>query len=363
MATLTLIGEPFPDADAPAHAAAVRDLTRAVAETAPRGCSARLLVARDRTAPEFDSAIAQVESLPMRAGALPRLWRTGATARPLDGEFVHASTPLVPLRSRREDDGSQTSVLVPHALAWQAPELMGATLARQYRAFVRRAVRLADVLLAADHATATVLQEQYGADLAVQVLPLAPPSEYLPADDHAALRAALGLPPRYLLTTATTGEHGRLEVLFDTLLADLQLLPLVVLTTESAREALLSQVPLQLRERVQLVAPEDLRGTGAVITGAELLLMPQAVIGTGFEVLGALAAGIPVVHLGCPAVAELILDAGVQVSSPEELDRTITRLTGDPAEVECLRVLAQDRAKSFSWLSTAWQLWELHANL
>lgn len=363
MTTLTLIGEPFPDADSATHTAATRDLARALAETAPRGCGVRLLVARDRPAPELPGVTAQVEALPMRANALTRLWRSGTTARPLDGEFVHASTPLVPLRARREDDGSQTSVLIPHALAWEAPEAMGVNLARQYRAFARRAVRLADAVLAADHATATVLQQQYGGDLPVQVLPLAPPREYLPTQDGAVLRAALGLPERYLLTTATTGDHGRLGVLFDVLLADLQLLPLVILTTDAARDALLAEVPLQLRERVQLVAPEELRGTGAVIAGAELLLMPQAFIGAGYEVLGALAAKVPVVHLGCPAVAELVLDAGVEVSSPGELGQAITRLTHDPAEMQRLRVHAEDRAKSFSWIGTAWQLWELHANL
>lgn len=364
MATLTLIGEPFPDADGPAHSAAARDLTLAIAEAAPRGCSTRLLVARDGVAPEFDTALVEVGTLPMRAAALPRLWRSGATARPLDGEFVHAPTPLVPLRSRKEDDGSQTSVLVPHALAWQAPELMGAAHARHYRAFVRRATRLADALLAATHATASALQEQYGAALPVQVLPLAPPAEYLPhGDGDAARREALGLPQHYLATTATLGTNGRLELLFDALLGDLQLPPLMVLTTEAAREALLAAVPLQIRERVHLVVPHELRDAGAVIAGAELLLVPQAFIGAGYEVLGALACGVPVIHLGCAAVAELVLDGGAQVSAEDRLAVELARLLGDPEEIGRLRVQAADRSRAFSWQSTAWQLWELHAYL
>lgn len=369
MATLTLIGEPFPDVDAAAHAAAARDLTRAVAITAPRGCSGRLLIARDRPAPQFDTALAQVEAVPLPANVLTRVWRSGATARPLDGEFVHAPTPLIPLRARRGEDGTQTSVLVPHALAWQAPELMGPQLARHYRAFVKRAVRFADALLVSTHATAAALQQQYGAHLAVQVLPLAPPAEYLPSGDAAARRHAMGLPERYWATTAVLGEHGRLELLFEALFADPSLPPLVVLASEAAQDQLLSAVPEQLRERVRIVAPVALAEAGAVLDGAALLAMPQAFIGAGYEVLGALACGVPVVHAGCGAVAELALDAGVAASSPAHLRAELSRLLGSTAErgdtdaLGDLRVLALDRARSFSWESTAWQLWELHANL
>ncbi len=363
MATLTLIGEPFPDTDAAANAAAARDLARAVAVTAPRGCSGRLLVARDRPAPQFDTALAQVEAIPLKAAVLPRVWRNGTTARPLDGEFVHATTPLVPLRTRKEEDGSQTSVLVPHALAWQAPELMGPQTARRYRAFVKRAVRLADALLAGTHATATALQERYGAGLPVRVLPLAPPAEYLPRSDAEARRASLGLPARYLATNAQVGPHGRLELLFSALAADASLPPLVVLSTEAAREQVLAAAPLQLRERLHVVTSPELADTGAVLSGAALLVMPQAFIGAGYEVLGALACGVPVVHLGCAAVAELAFDAGVGVDAPEELGGALARLAGDPGELDRLRVHALDRARSFSWEGAAWQLWELHANL
>lgn len=363
MATLSLIGEPFPDADATAARAATIDLTRALAATAPRGCGARLLVSRDSSAPDFDSLLIEVRTIPIHTGVLPSIWQNGTTARPLDGELVHAMTPLVPLRSRSVDDGSQTSVFIPHALGWQAPELMGATLARRYRAFVRRAVKLADALLVPNHATATAIQERYGSRVSVQVMPIAPPHDYLPPHDALARRDELGLPDVYLLTDAVPGEHGRLELLFDALLADLQLPPLAILTNEAEREALLAVVPLQLRERVHLVAPSQLSDVGAVLAGAALLLQPQACIGAGYELLGALAAGVPVVHLGCEAVAETALEAGIEVRTEQELRSTITRLLDDSTELDRLRVLALDRARSFTWAGAAWQLWELHANI
>lgn len=396
MATLTLIAEPFADLDAAAHAEAALDLTEAVAFTAPRGCSARLLVAADRDTPEFATARARTERLPLTANALPLLWRTGMSARPLDGELVHALTPLAALRSRVDDDGSQTSVMVPHALGWLAPDAMGAASARQYRAFVKRAVRLADAVVTPTHAVATALRERFG-NIDVQVLPLAAPSSYLRPADDAERRAALGLPEQYLATTAAPGENGRLEWLLAALEADPSLPPLVVLTDRSSRDAASVAAPAgasvpadapepaaapgpqtsasepavalldSLRHRVHLVQPREPADIGAVLSGAQLLVMPQQHIGAGYVVLGALASGVPVVHAGCDAVAELALDAGIDATAAADgrdgFASELSRVTRDEAELARLRVLADDRSRTFSWGATAAMLWELHANI
>lgn len=363
MATLTLIGEPFPDSGADAARSATIALTAAVAVAAPRDCSAHLLIARNAEVPSFGGLLVPIEAMPMSASVLPQLWRSSPTARPLDGEFVHAMTPLVPLRPRKLEDGSQTSVLIPHALGWLAPDEMGKTAARRYRTFVRRAVKLADALLAPTHATAAAVRERYGMHLDVQVLPLAPPPEYLAAPDAPARREALALPDRYLLTDAPPGENGRLEVIFDVMLDDLQLPELVILTTQLDYDDTLAAVPLQLRERITVFAPTELSDVGVVLDGADLFIQPQVHIGAGYELLGALAAGLPVIHFGSEAVAELTLDAGVLAGSAAELHDAITRFSDEPGEREKFRVLALDRSRSFSWTAAAWQLWEVHADL
>lgn len=416
MATLTLIGEPFPDAEAAVHAEAARELTRAIAENAPRGCSARLLVAADRTAPVFENARASTERLPLNSAILPMLWRAGVTARPLDGEMVHAPTPMIALRTRGDHDVSQTTVMVPHALGWLAPEAMGSANARQYRAFVKRAIKRADVIVAPTHATAAAVQERYGAETPVQVIPLAAPAPYLAGDDAAERRSALGLPDRYLITTATPGDPGRLEWLFSALEADPSLPPLVVVLSvapadgktvagetaagkaaadkagddetvagetgdgeaaeratphdepaphevDAARAAVLEAAPAAIRDRVLPLHPRELADIGAMLAAAELLVMPQRCIGAGFEVLGALAAGVPVVHGGNPAVAELALDSGVAADGPEALASELARLSADADERSRLAVLAADRSRSFTWAGAAIALWELHANI
>lgn len=405
MATLTLIGEPFPDREAAAHAEGAVELARAVAAVAPRGCSARILISADRPAPAFASARAVAERLPLKAAMLPVLWRAGVTARPLDGELVHAQTPLVALRSRGEDDGSQSSVLVPHALGWLAPESMGQQLARQYRAFVKRAVKHADVVVTPTHATAAALQERYGHDIAVQVLPLAAPPGYLAPPDADERRARLGVPDRYVVTTAFPGEIGRLEWVLGALENDPSLPPLVVIagsvplqqepdsdaeseesgetaattstpatpaTTPSPETAgpasdetvaFEAAVPVALRARVHIVRPAELADVGAVLSGAELLALPQSLMGTGYEILGALAAGVPVLHSECAVSAELALDAGVAAESAAGFAAALARLCGDDEERERLGVLAEDRSRGFNWTSTAMALWELHANI
>ncbi len=362
MATLTLIGEPLPGLESAAHAQAARDLTEAVALTAPRGCSARLLVANGSEIPTFQSPRARTETLPMKAGMLPLLWRNGATARPLDDEFVHAVTPLVPLRARNEEDSSQTSVMVPHAFAWTQPELMGTAQARIYRSYVKRALRLADSVLTPTHAVAEVLFSRYGFDLPVQVLPLAAPTGIgRPKDaaDAAARREALELPARYVATTATMGEHGRLGWLLDAMAADPELPPLVVLLSAP----LAAPLREDLQGRVIAVQPRELADIGAVLEGALLFACPQEHLGTGYEVLGALDNAVPVLHGGCPVAAELALDAGVATDSAGSFAHELTRLVNDDAELARLRVLAEDRSRSYAWVSTAWQLWELHASL
>lgn len=372
MATLTLIAEPFPDWEAEIQAAAARDLTKAVAATAPRSCSARFLVGRGSPAPEFESPLIRIERLPMRASLLPLVWQSGTTARPLDGEFVHALTPMMPLRSRGEDDGSQTSVTIPHSIAWEAPAVLGGSQARLFRAFTRRAVKLADVILTPTHATARVLQQQYGEHLPVQVIQLAPPAEFRSAPDSAERRAALGLPERYAVTTAMNGEHGRLEWLFDAMRFNASLPPLVVLEgfdpgvptrDRDTSDARGTQVPDELADRVVAVRARELADIGAVLSGASLLVQPQSFAGTGYALLGAMCEAVPVLHADHPATAELVLDAGVSADNPGSFAAEYTRLFRDTDALAQLSVLARDRSRGFSWYGAAWQLWETHANL
>lgn len=453
MTTLTVMGEPFPDWEAEVQRAAASDLVAALASTAPRACSTRLLLAKGRTQPRFASPKIQVDALPLAAGMLPMIWQSGASARPLDGELVHSLTPMIPLRARPGDDGSQSSVTVPHTLAWEAPHLLGSSQARLYRSFVRRAVKYADVLVTPTYAVAALLHEFYGESLPIQVVPLAPPTELLRPSDADERRAALGLPDRYVVTTAAATEHGRLSWVFAAMRADPSIPHLVIVPgldpaeTESSRKhrgtsarassavspaaaaevetaaapemseasavtasatssasapntgtgaassstgggaassaaqptqagtpavaeseaapaaTPWSDIPRDLRDRVTVIEPGELADIGATISSAQLLLQPQSLSGSGYTLLAALAAGVPTLHSGSEAVAETVLDAGVSAESETAFASELSRIATDRAELERLSVYAEDRSRTFSWVGTAWSLWELHANL
>lgn len=372
MATLSIVAEPFPDWESAVQRAAARDLAEAAAETAPRGCSVRVLVARGGSVPAFDSPRISVEQVPMRTGALPVLWQAGPAARPLDGEIVHAVSPMVPLRSRggSHDDGSQSTITVPHALAWEAPALLTQTQARLTRSFVKRAAKYADVIVTGTHAVASLLQAHYGADLPVQVIPPAAPAPFLAGPDAAERREALGLPPRYLVTTANDDEYGRLGWAFDALRTDPSLPPLVVIVglDPAAGAAAALVVPPELDGRVIEVSSADLFDVGAVISGASMLVQPQAFAATGYAVIAALVAGVPVLHAGVDATAELAFDGGVGEFEQRGYVSTLSRLfiasMGDgTSDLEQLAVHASDRGRAFSWSAAAWQLWETHAAL
>lgn len=362
MVALTIIADPFPDWEALLHEAAVRDLAKAVAATAPRSCSVRYVRAKDSVNPGFTSPLISTVEVPSSKRMLPILWQTGAAARPLDGEFVHSMTPLAPLRSNAGELGSQSSVMVPNSISWTHPELMQSGQARLYRRLIRRAAKYADVLLAPTHAAAAALLSQFGG-IPVQVLPLAAPTELLEPNDAAIRRADLELPGRYFVTTAADHEEARLDWAIRGIQVNPELPSLVVIEGYDALPPKFEPEQNTSHDRVVRVKPRDLADIGAIISGAELLLAPQAYEDTGYAMLAALAAGVPVLHAGLPTSEELVLDAGVAADDATLFADEITRIILTEGELGRLRVLARDRARAFGWHNTAWQLWEIHANL
>jgi hypothetical protein len=230
---------------------------------------------------------------------------------------------------------------------------------------VRRTVRFADVIFTPTHATARVLHEHFGSDLPVQVLQLGAPSEYLRPADAAERRAALGLPGRYVVTTATANEDGRLGWIIDALRADAALPPVVVLRglDPEPTAAVPLTIPEELAQRIMFVDTDDLSHVGAVLSGASLLLQPQTYIGTGYTLLGALTSAVPVLHSGHDAAEELVIDAGLAAPSAGQFAAEFSRLFRDQRALNHLTVLARDRSRGFGWRGAAWQLWEAHANM
>src|SRR5699024_11066022 len=149
-------------------------------------------------------------------------------------------------------------------------------------------------------------------------------------------------------TTAQPGENGRLGWILDAMEARPEIPPLVVL---HFGEETLPPVRESLSGRVHVVQVAELTEVGAVLSGALLLALPQVALGAGYEVLGALAAHLPVLHGDCEAAAELGLDAAVSAEDEKKFATALARLTNEKYSDEFarLRVCAADRSRSFSW--------------
>ena len=360
MSTLNVIGEFLDSWEQDGLRASARELTVALAETAPRGCASALLIANNTEVPELTHSKTRVEVMPLHTSMIPFIWRGGPSARPLDGEFVHSLSPLVPLRRRAEADGSQTSVTVSNTLPWDAPGVLPKGQAKHIRSLVRRAFKHADVVITPTHAVAERLIDLYGSASQVQVLPLAAPAEYLAGPDAAERRTSLGLPDEYVVSNAYPGETGRLEWILRAMETNPLLPPLVLIGMGA--EADLSQWSV-LGDRVIQIQNEEVAANGAVISGAQALIMPQLIADCLLTLHGALESGVPVVHSQSACVAETVLDGGIHAESEESFVEALDTITSDEATRERLGVLAHDRSRTYSWRTTAWQLWEIHANI
>ena len=373
MTQLSLVGEVVPDREGEFHRAVLRHLTQALAEVAPKGCSVEVIVGRGSEAPDLSNPRLSVRYASPNSTMLPTLWRAGMVGS-LSGLIIHAPTPLAPLRVSVEEDGSQSTVAIPHLLPFTHPERYRSGQARVLRGLSRRAARLADLVITPNFATAEALSDLVGLSVPTRVLQLPPLPELVVGDseaDRAAAatrRATWSLPDRYVVTTAGVDESDRLEWVLDAV-ADGALPHLVVLDLSDAlgdteaTEAPLEQRLAELTDQVTVIAPDALEDAGAVLAGAELLLMPQAVVGYPPEAAAAIANGVPVVHAHLAEVDEIVLDAGVVAEDAAAFAQTAGELLADDERRGRLRVLARDRAAFFSWRSYAWELWEAHAEL
>ena len=352
------------------------ELVRELIATAPRGCYVEAVVA---ASPEPDY-VAIEERLPglraLHKSALARrelqsAWQHGFTRLPGKG-MVHATSLLAPLaRHDRLHDGDQIAVTVHDTVAWSRPDSLSARTVSWQRAMLKRAQRYADAIVVPSHAVADQLGEIIDLGDRVRVISGAASTALDVPVDAEERAERLGLPESYVL--AIGGLEPRKGI--DQLVAGMPRvtggIPLLIVGPDADDADLAAAVAAAGLD------PSRVRGLGTLtdhdlavaVDRAAVFAYPNLEEGFGMPVLEAFALGTPVVHSDAPALLELAVDAGVVVERgddegyPERLADGINSVLTDPALAERLAYSGSDRAKAFSWRSSAEKVWQLHADL
>ncbi len=420
MAVINIISAVPDDASQHANRAAVRELTEALAKTAPRACAVRIITPRNTEIKTSRNPRISQGSLPLSEKILTGMWGLGVGTKMLASEFTHGLTPVIPLhRAAKSSPDTQNTVSVCDLSAFGEHHGLPDKIAQQERGFITRAIKYADLILAASDSVAAELHERFGVDN-IRIMPLAAPTEYCgdsaeyveeqpgsadknifeaSAEQHqkrltpsAARRAELQLPKRYIATTASdSNPASRLDWLTAAINDNHKLPELVVLQeyqagddpangsgdgslgtdnsetersgTDSADNISAEPQIIERAGRIHYLKPQQLADFGAVISGSQALVLPQHTTRMNYEVYGALQAEVPLLLAKeNKAAADLALDAAKIFENKTDLAEQLENLFITSTEqLNQLQICAADRSKIYTWQLTATLLWEFQA--
>ncbi|MDQ0645021.1 glycosyltransferase [Microbacterium murale] len=340
----------------PDQAAASLDLARGLIATTPSGCTVEAIVPAGGVADLVGLSGTRV--LPLARRELAGSWQLGIVPGVGRG-LIHAPTLMAPLvKHDRVHDDDQVAVTVWDLHAWEAPELLSKGAVAWQRGMLRRAARHADVVVVPSHSMAEKIGSFAKLGDRVRVIAGASPEGFVVPADASERRAALSLPDRYIVLT---GSAESLELGFRAAAAaDVDA---VVVDAADGTEPRLAEIAsaVGLPERRAHIrgklAPDD---RAALSAGAEALVATSALSAWPWRAMEAMSLSVPVVSIDSGVHRDVIAEGGALVS-PAELSDALADAVG--AGSARLRVLAGDRARAFSWASSAERVWALHADL
>lgn len=340
----------------PDHAEAALALAAGLIDTAPRGCVVTALVPAGAALdlPGVDS----VRPLPLPRRELLASWQLGI-APGVGGGLIHAPSLAAPLvRHDRMNDNDQTTVTLWDLRAWESPELMPRAAAVWHKGMLRRAVKHADAVVVPTHAIAERLADIASFGDRVRVIAGAAPRGFAEPVDAAERREAVSLPSSYVLVT------GEGESFADGFRAAAQAdVDAVVLDAVEGAEPALAELAAASglpERRAHIRGALDADDRAAVIAGASAVVATSTSSSWPWRVVEAMTLGVPVVAVDSGVHRDVAADGGMLVDAGELTDALQDAL-GDGHRRQS--VLASDRARAFSWTSSAERVWALHADL
>lgn len=353
-------------------------LTRALLETAPRGCQVEGVVSSSLPS-DYELLLASFPGLSglykssLARRELAAAWQFGLTTSP-GGGMIHAPSLFAPLRRHdRTVPGEQVVVTVHDLLAWTHPESLTSASVAWQRAMLKRARRHADAVVVPTHALAERLASIVDLGDRVRVIGTGPrPGLVVPADARA-VTARLGLPDDYLVTEGTLEPRkGVVDLLRALGRPGVPEIPLVVLGPQSWGEQHVATVADESGvepARVIALEPADASELAVVLSGARAMVAPSHDEGDGTSLIEAFSLGVPVIHSDTPAYSEVAADAGIEVpvgiggGYVERLAAAVTAVVEQTEVADRLSISGTDRAQAFDWRDSAERVWQLHADL
>lgn len=340
----------------PDQAAASRDLAAGLVQTAPPNCNVDAIVPAG--AQVELPGVGDVRVLAVGRRELAASWQMGI-APGVGGGLIHAPTLLAPLvRHDRVHDNDQTTVTLWDLRAWEAPSELSRTTVAWQRGMVRRAARHADAVVVPSHAVAERLSELAKLGDRLRVIAGAPPRGFRVPLDAERRRGDLSLPESYVVLagpeqTLSAGFRGAVAAGVDA----------VVIGAEEGTEPRLAEIAAAAglpERRAHIRGVLDDADRAAVLSGSRAFVATDPISAWPWRAVEAMSVGAAVVAVDSGAHRDVIADGGLLVTAGEIAD-AVADAAGEAGER--LRVLAADRARAFSWESSAERVWALHADL
>jgi len=341
------------DAD---QARAALSLAAGLVAAAPRGCGVSALVPRG--AEVTLTGVEDVRTLSLGRAELAATWQMGI-APGIGGGLIHAPSLMAPLvRHDRTHDNHQITVTLWDLHAWESPGSLPKKQIAWQRAMLKRAVKHADAVVVPSHAMGQRLGEIARLGDRIRVVAGAAPDGFRLPQDADRRREELQIPQRYVVLTGTA----------DSLIAGFRAaaradVDVVVLDVGEGAEPALADAAAAagLSEgRAHIRGLLDDTDRAAVLGAAAAFVASSQQAAWPWRAVEAMALAVPVVAVDSGVHRDVIADGGAVVDAAD-LDDALVDALG--AGEKRLRVLASDRARAFSWASSAERLWALHAEL
>jgi len=338
------------------QARAALALTAGLVATAPRGCTVSALVPAGGSADV--RGLHEVRTLPLARRELAASWQLGVAAG-VGGGLIHAPSLMAPLvRHDRVHDHDQTTITLWDLAAWETPEALPKATVMWQRGMLKRAVKHADAVVVPSHAMAERLADIASFGDRIRVIAGAAPDDFHVPSDAEARRAELQLPRRYAVIAGdgdalAAGFRAAAQADIDVVMLD---------AADGAEPALVDAASASglPEHRAHIRGVLDDADRAAVLGGAGAVIAASAASAWPWRALEAMALGVPLIATDSAVHRDVIVDGGALVDAAEMGDALIDAL-GDGARR--LSVLGSDRARAFSWASSAERVWALHADL